>query len=150
MWSGVECDDEWMDYHNQQQQQQPPHSSHYTMWNMRKEVLVVLMHGTPLDSNLLEEERKLTMKCLQANPKSYCIWEHRKWCLERAGITQEVRGQPLLLWCSTQSNKKMRAKELGLCEKLHAMDSRNFHCWNYRRWLIGVKDFVAQDVVRNA
>lgn len=40
----------------------------------------------------------------------------------------------------------MRAKEVGLCEKLHSMDSRNFHCWNYRRWLIGVSDAVDQDV----
>lgn len=64
------------------------------MWNMRKEVLLLIIthiNNGQFDTNLLEDERKLTMKYLQSNPKSYCIWEHRRWCLEQAGLTQEVK-----------------------------------------------------------
>lgn len=93
--------------------------AHYTMWNMRKEALLVL--GLQV-ATTLEPELRLTMKCLQMNPKVYCVWEHRRWCIEHCSDA------PLKL--------PVLQKELLLCEKLHSLDARNFHCWNYRRWAL--------------
>lgn len=49
--------------------------------------------------------------------QAYCVWEHRKFCVARRASAALVTG------------------ELALCDKLHSHDARNFHCWNYRRWL---------------
>lgn len=90
-------------------------SGHYTMWNMRKEALEII---TFKERSTLENELKLTTRCLQTNPKAYCIWEHRRWCIEETNFEGII------------------AAEIALCEKFHSYDSRNFHCWNYRRWLM--------------
>ena len=90
--------------------------SHYTMWNARKEAL----HLAALTDQEVEAELALSAKCLRLAPKSYCVWEHRRWCLEGT----HARHAALV------------GKELALCELFHSYDSRNFHCWNYRRWLM--------------
>jgi geranylgeranyl transferase type-2 subunit alpha len=48
------------------------------------------------------------------------VWEHRKFCVERKHAV--VAG--------------LVAQEVALCDKFHTYDARNFHCWNYRRWLV--------------
>ena len=91
--------------------------SHYTMWNARKDALKTIGFD---EAETLAIELKLSTKCLMLAPKSYCVWEHRRWCIEltRASIDSE----------------------LALCEKFHSYDPRNFHCWNYRRWLMDLQD----------
>ena len=61
----------------------------------------------------------MTKKCLMKNPKSYPAWFHRKWCVTKFSADVD--------------------KEVELTSEFLGLDERNFHCWNYRRYLIGLK-----------
>lgn len=52
------------------------------------------------------DELQFFMQLIRINPKSYWLWNHRRWCLE---------SMPNPDWMA----------ELGLVEKLLAMDARN-------------------------
>jgi geranylgeranyl transferase type-2 subunit alpha len=116
----------------------------YTLWNYRKEMVLHWIHeieeigkadsstsaeGTaapaaptvPLPT-LIRGELTLTAAAIKRNPKSYNAWFHRQWFLQ----------QPII-----RANAPL-ADELGLCNKLLDLDERNFHCWNYRRWVAGM------------
>ena len=84
------------------------------LWNQRRE------HGE-LD---LEKELQVTAQALQNNPKAYGAWFHRKWCMTTL-LTPDASSQVL-------------PQELALTEKFLQRDERNFHCWNYRRFVVGL------------
>jgi len=66
------------------------------------------------------EELKISAAGIARNPKSYPAWHHRQWVVARHPGAVDFE------------------RELGLCGKLLDADERNFHCWNYRRWMVGV------------
>ena len=67
----------------------------------------------------------MTLKCrilkvevaLRQNPKSYGAWYHRKWLLNQKLAPVDSK------------------REFGLLDKLLKVDARNFHGWNYRRYV---------------
>ncbi|KAG5876455.1 hypothetical protein JTB14_032688 [Gonioctena quinquepunctata] len=97
----------------------------YTLWNYRKEVILMEIHKSEKNEidgeekliKFLENEIGLTEQCLISNPKSYGAWHHRYWVLIH---------HPKPNW----------EKEFTLCTKYLTMDDRNFHCWDYRRLII--------------
>ncbi|KRZ98783.1 uncharacterized protein AC631_05466, partial [Debaryomyces fabryi] len=60
------------------------------------------------------------MSQLKRFPKCYWIWNHRIWCLNQLQATNEANWDV----------------ELAIVSKLLEMDSRNFHGWQYRRYLV--------------
>jgi len=89
----------------------------YSIWNYRKEILVDLESTAPeTKDDRYKEELKWIESILPSHPKSYWVWFHRKWIVSRI---------PNMDW----------QRELSLCSKALDMDLRNFHCWNYRRFV---------------
>ena len=109
----------------------------YTLWNYAREQLMVfsgeVVHASvsPLSeegfAGVLQAQLGVTVAALKRSPKSYPAWYHRRWLVEkyrggRAGLPPTVSLQ----------------EELALCSQMLALDERNFHCWNYRRWVAGL------------
>jgi len=104
-----------------------------TLWNIRKEILLHLFEKPVVEDEQsidkdtrLNKELDLTQACLMINPKSYGAWYHRTWSLEHMD----------------RPNWK---KELALCNKYLQLDERNFHCWDYRKWVAAQAKVSCQD-----
>lgn len=80
---------------------------------------------------MIAEELKFLVKAIMKSPKSYTLWFQRQWAIEK-GLEFEA--------AVTQNNttSMILENELALCDKMLKMDERNFHCWNYRYWVVDV------------
>eukprot|EP00026_Physarum_polycephalum_P011444 Phypoly_transcript_11671.p1 GENE.Phypoly_transcript_11671~~Phypoly_transcript_11671.p1 ORF type:complete len:334 (+),score=48.20 Phypoly_transcript_11671:98-1099(+) len=92
----------------------------YTLWNYRRQILEKWAQEQTLDQMVehYQGEMAFTAEVIRLNPKSYWIWHHRKWAGAKLG-------HECWDWKS----------ELKLCTQLLALDTRNFHCWSYRRYV---------------
>ncbi|KAJ7871443.1 rab-protein geranylgeranyltransferase [Mycena olivaceomarginata] len=105
----------------------------YTAWNYRRKILLqgIFPASSPEEINdLLTEDLSMTTAALKMHPKVYWIWNHRRWCLENVpdGPTTEgdVNG-----WRKTNWDR-----EMFVVDKMLDADSRNFHAWGYRRYVL--------------
>lgn len=135
-----------------------PDPSH--LWNIRREMLLYVPAAATsnadepedISSNTfsldIQPELTLTAHCLQRNPKSYSAWFHRKWSLvyflthPAAAIDDDERSSSTPALDGTKQHlNDMKSKlqsELDLCAQFLQMDERNFHCWNYRRFVVAL------------
>ncbi|KAJ1260413.1 hypothetical protein BS78_10G230200 [Paspalum vaginatum] len=100
----------------------------YTAWNYRKLAFqhnVKELSDPEAIKSTVDDELRMVEVALRQNPKSYGAWYHRKWLLNQKLTPVDFK------------------RELGLLDKLLKVDARNFHGWNYRRFLarfMGVPD----------
>jgi len=100
----------------------------YTAWNYRKLAFqhnVKELSDPEAIKSAVDDELRVVEVALRQNPKSYGAWYHRKWLLSQKLAPVDFK------------------REFGLLDKLLKMDARNFHGWNYRRFLarfMGVPD----------
>ena len=142
-----------------------PDPSH--LWNIRREMLLYVpmaaaangdaddsdtSNATANSSSLdINAELELTAHCLQRNPKSYSSWYHRKWSLvyflthptpttittdDDDGAQPETTNPQIQQHLN--SMQTILYSELDLCAQFLQLDERNFHCWNYRRFVVAL------------
>ncbi|GJJ76565.1 geranylgeranyl transferase type-2 subunit alpha [Entomortierella parvispora] len=106
---------------------------YYTVWNVRRTILKEGFLDSADDdtaNQIYTNELDFVQENLKLNPKSYWMWNHRRWCLEHMS-------QPR--W----------DRELGMVNKFLEIDSRNFHGWDYRRYIIRQLDLVDKEASDN-
>lgn len=98
----------------------------YTIWNFRRDILTNFTFkqinnddedNDKLTMKIIEDDLSFTVEQLYKFPKCYWIWDHRKWLLKLNNLT----------------NLK---NELKLIHVFFQSDSRNYHVWQYRRYII--------------
>lgn len=98
----------------------------YTIWNYRREILLHLYKPNDqvvdIDTyaQILTDDLQFVLSQLKKYPKCYWIWNHRSWCLFELVEIDRVN------W----------AYEFGVVSKLLELDQRNFHGWQYRRFVV--------------
>lgn len=91
------------------------------MWNYRRRIMLSLFEEGKINrKQSLSQDLLMTMGQLRVYPKCYWIWNHRMWCLEQLDKHGEATWE----------------YELAIVLKLLEMDSRNFHGWHYRRYVV--------------
>jgi len=98
----------------------PINPDYYSLWNHRREVIQDTL--LPLNTKTCELELKLTEQCLRKNPKCYGAWFHRKWTL------QQLSGSDIRM--------DLLKNEIAMTSNFLLLDERNFHCWNFRRFVV--------------
>ena len=109
-----------------------------TAWNLRHDSLELICNSLSDADSLTKysEELKFTQLAIMKNPKIYCHWEYRRYILQQAYNKRQAN--PTVV-------QAIIAKEYRLCWALLDLDSRNFHCWNHRKWLSNLVDASIED-----
>ncbi|KAI8322488.1 protein prenylyltransferase [Martensiomyces pterosporus] len=91
----------------------------HSVWNYRRTILTHLDSWQNPDERqgVLEQELEFLLEIIMKNIKSYWMWNHRVWALSSL---------PCPNW----------QRELKLVAKLLAVDARNYHGWDYRRFVV--------------
>ncbi|KAF2470611.1 protein prenylyltransferase [Lindgomyces ingoldianus] len=109
---------------------------YYTIWNHRRRILLDLLLIPSSDDRpsttlyrrgeeLIHDDLQLTFALLRKFPKCYWIWNHRIWILQKGELS-----------FNSASARKLWLGELQLVGKMLHLDSRNFHAWTYRRFVV--------------
>lgn len=112
------------------------------MWNYRRRVLqhefqaAVSTAEAVADriASLIKEDLLFLIPLLRSFPKCYWIWNYRLWLLDQAKTLLPL---PLA--------RRIWQEELALVGKMLNLDSRNFHGWGYRHFVVETLESLASD-----
>lgn len=85
----------------------------YTVWQYRRRCLDMT------NPSVIAKDLALTTNLGGANPKNYQIWHHRRALLDHHFTDASVR------------------EELGYISSVLSHDSKNYHAWSHRLWVVG-------------
>lgn len=123
----------------------------YAAYNYRREVLLRVFDTTSsldVKKKLLVSELELNNAILKKDYKCYSAFAHRHWIYEQllqwvtlestaaAGIHSDT--EPTTSSTVLPLVQHLIKEELRQCDKLLKVDGRNFHVWNYRRWVLAL------------
>ncbi|KAL1958141.1 hypothetical protein VTO42DRAFT_4996 [Malbranchea cinnamomea] len=110
---------------------------YYTIWNYRRQILQhmfsLAVHSDRV-GRLIQEDLEFLFPLLKQFPKCYWIWNHRIWILEQA--TQRL---------TAANARRLWQQELVLVSKMLSLDSRNFHGWGYRRFVVAALESLSSE-----
>ncbi|KAG8531183.1 uncharacterized protein KY384_004541 [Bacidia gigantensis] len=123
----------------------------YTIWNHRRRILSDIISQLPSSnpqhttgslenpdsviSRLISNDLYFTLPLLRKFPKCYWIWNYRSWLLQQCNAL-----------LPSYIARQFWEDELTLVAKMHALDSRNFHGWGYRRGVVAALDSPALQI----
>ncbi|KAH8103042.1 protein prenylyltransferase [Cristinia sonorae] len=94
--------------------------AHYSAWQYRYRTLVALKHPLDVELELMDA---FAIKFL----KTYQVWHHRRLLLTA-------------LRSSAPSPLSIASKELAFIIRALSTDTKNYHTWSYRQWLLAFFD----------
>ena len=110
------------------------------LWNQRRELLLLdssnEQQQQPERLFSLETELEVTQTALQNNPKSYGAWWHRKWSVRQALCLGFEAKESSNSSNAISHRRRILEQELALTALFLQRDERNFHGWNYRRFIV--------------
>lgn len=108
---------------------------YYTVWNYRRQVMRHEFSQAGLGNSddaavdrmlaLIKSDLQFLIPLLRSFPKCYWIWNYRLWLLDEA---KRLLPRPL--------THRLWQEELALVGKMLSLDSRNFHGWGYRSFVV--------------
>ncbi|KAG0561983.1 hypothetical protein KC19_9G108200 [Ceratodon purpureus] len=102
----------------------------YTAWNYRKRAVEEIL-GRETDEEarkgIAQRELDVVVRALRVNHKCYGAWYHRKWVIGLGLSSLDA--------------------ELVLLKKLLRLDGRNFHGWDYRRFIVKTKGVPPEEAI---
>ena len=117
---------------------------YYSVWNYRRQVLRhEFLQAASSDSenagvdriaDLIKSDLLFLIPLLRSFPKCYWIWNYRLWLVDEA-----KRLLPLPL------ARRLWQEELALVGKMLSLDSRNFHGWGYRRFVVETLEMLLSE-----
>mmetsp|Transcript_34634 Transcript_34634/g.63691 ORF Transcript_34634/g.63691 Transcript_34634/m.63691 type:complete len:380 (+) Transcript_34634:86-1225(+) len=122
--------------------------ANYTVWHFRRRCLIALSGdgdgddgsgcggGGTIDVDRIEKDLEWTDNLGGTNPKNYQLWYHRRALLEfrfEGKSVRESEEEAALLLSVAQ-------KELEYVDKILEDDSKNYHAWSHRQWIIRTLD----------
>ncbi|VDM33953.1 unnamed protein product [Hydatigera taeniaeformis] len=103
-------------------------AANYSIWAYRRNVLVTL------NSNLANEHT-FTKFLLYDHPKNYQLWYHLQWLMEQA-VKEDGSNDPKTVLDRPDSDLYDKLMtEFELLRGILDDDAKNYHAWQYRRWL---------------
>ncbi|KAG0305849.1 hypothetical protein BGZ98_003462 [Dissophora globulifera] len=146
---------------------------YYTIWNVRRTILQEgFLEGADAETGdkIYSNELEFVQENLKLNPKSYFMWNHRRWCLEHMSNPRwdkELAMVSKFLELDARNCKSSipfeEANAINAC-KMMSSESQHwmawihvlnividcFHGWDYRRYIIrqlDLQDKVSSDKI---